>query len=85
MDGVDKKSNTSFVYITRVHEYLNKRGLRLSSDAKQPLQEYLDLKIIKAIDELIDKGIPKVTRGKRLNELKKTTITKEVIEKSSKY
>lgn len=74
MDKID-----SLIYIGRVHDYINGKGLRLSVDAEELLKTFLNRKVKEAIQLILDNGLPKIKKGKNLGEFKKTTITSEIL------
>lgn len=47
--------------------------IRISSDAKEKVHEYLDSKIEEGVKELIDK-LPRKSKGKQKGELKRITL-----------
>ena len=69
----EKVSDNQFVRATYVKNALKREGLRLSSDAKDKLLEYLNNKVMEGIQEVKNK-LPRFTKGPRKDELKRTTI-----------
>ena len=65
-----------FVRATYVKNALKNENLRLSSNAKDALLEYLNNKVLEGIQEIKAK-MPTFTKGPRKGELKRTTIKLE--------
>lgn len=79
--NTESKYSAKYIKPSKVKaEFKSEDGtkIRISSDATQVVNEYLDKAVAKAIKELIGK-IPKVTKGPNKGSLKRITIKKEDI------
>ena len=52
-------------------------SLRISADAKELFYEFLDTAVLKAIDVLIEDGLPRKTRGENKGKLRRITLMPE--------